>query len=131
MFSRIEPRHGTPNIAVTVVTAITLAVAAGSLALGVAPIDIFNNCGTLSTFGFILIYMLIAIAALVFTRQLGEMRVLDVAISGIALVLLGVATVWFFATIPAPPQHWFVYYFLAFIFVGGIWFRFRLKTANA
>jgi amino acid transporter len=131
MFSRIEPRHGTPNIAVTVVTALTLAVAAGSLAFGVAPIDIFNNCGTLSTFGFILIYMLIAIAALVFTRQLGEMRVLDVAISGIALVLLGLATVWFFATIPAPPQHWFVYYFLAFIFAGVIWFRFRFKTANA
>jgi amino acid transporter len=125
VFARIEPRHGTPNIAVTVVTAITLAVAAIALAFGVAPIDIFNNCGTLSTFGFILIYMLIAVAALVYTKQLGEMRAIDVAISGIALLLLILSTVWFFATIPTPPQHWFVYYFLAFIVAGVIWFRFR------
>ncbi len=124
-FGRIEPRHDTPNVAVTVVTALTLVVTVVALALRVAPIDIFNNCGTLSTFGFILIYMLIAVAALVYTRQLGEMRVVDVAISGIALVLLILSTVWFFATVPAPPQHWFVYYFLAFLAAGWVGFRFR------
>ena len=101
-FARIEPRHGTPNVAVTVVTAITLAVAAVPLAFGVASIDIFNNCGTLSTFGFILIYLLIAVAALAYTRQLGEMRAIDVAISGIAIVLLVLSTVWFCATISGP-----------------------------
>jgi amino acid transporter len=124
-FARIEPRHDTPNVAVTVVTAITLAIAVGALASGVAPVDIFNNCGTLSTFGFILIYMLIAVAAFVYTRELGELRAIDMAISGIALLLLIISTVWFFSTIPAPPQHWFVYYFLAFIFVGALWFRLR------
>ncbi len=124
-FGRIEPRHGTPNVAVTIVTAITLAVAVAALVFRVTPIDVFNNCGTLSTFGFILIYILIAVAALVYTRRLGEMRVADVAISGIALVLLILSTVWFFATIPAPPQHWFVYYFLAFLAAGWLWFRFR------
>jgi len=124
-FAGIEPRHDTPNVAVTVVTAITLVVAVGALASRVAPIDVFNNCGTLSTFGFILIYMLIAVAALVYTKQLGEMRVVDVAISGIALILLVLSTVWFFATIPGAPQHWFVYYFLAFILAGALWFRFR------
>jgi amino acid transporter len=129
-FARIEPRHGTPNVAVTVVTAITLAVAAVPLAFGVASIDIFNNCGTLSTFGFILIYLLIAVAALAYTRQLGEMRAVDVAISGIAIVLLVLSTVWFCATIPAPPQHWFVYYFLAFIIAGAIWFRFSNRASG-
>ncbi len=124
-FARIEPRHETPNVAVTVVTAITLAVAVGALAFRVTPIDVFDNCGTLSTFGFILIYMLIAVAALAYTKRLGEMRVVDVTISGIALVLLILSTVWFFATIPAAPQHWFVYYFLAFLAAGWIWFRFR------
>jgi len=128
VFKRIEPHHRTPNIAVTALTAITLAIAVTALALGVAPIDVFNNCGTLSTFGFILIYMLIAVAALVYTRRLGEMRALDVGISGLALALLIVSTVWFFATIPAPPQHWFVYYFLAFLVAGWLWFRPRLGS---
>ena len=124
-FARIEPHHGTPNVAVTVVTALTLAIAVVALASRVAPIDVFNNCGTLSTFGFILIYMLIAVAALFYTKRLGEMRAVDVAISGIALLLLILSTIWFFATIPSPPQHWFVYYFLAFIAAGAIWFSLR------
>ncbi|MBV8723986.1 MAG: APC family permease [Candidatus Eremiobacteraeota bacterium] len=130
VFTRIEPRHRTPNVAVTVVTVITLAIAVVALAFGVAPVDVFNNCGTLSTFGFILIYMLIAVAALLYTKRLGEMRALDVGISGLALALLIISTVWFFATIPAPPQHWFVYYFLAFLLAGWLWFRPRLRTAS-
>ena len=46
-------------------------------------------------------------------------------IAAVALVLLIISTIWFFATIPSPPQHWFVYYFLAFVFAGIIWFRFK------
>jgi hypothetical protein len=74
--------------------------------------------------------LLIAVAALAYTRQLGEMRAIDVAISGIAIVLLVLSTVWFCATIPAPPQHWFVYYFLAFIIAGAIWFRISNRASG-
>jgi amino acid transporter len=124
-FARIEPKHDTPNVAVTVVTATALLVALLSLAFGVATIDVFNNCGTLSSFGFILVYMLVAIAAIAYAKRLGELRATDLVISGIALLLLILSAVWFFGTIPAPPQHWFVYYFLAFIFVGVLWARLR------
>ena len=78
-FARIESKHDTPNVAVTVVTAITLAIAAGALALHVDPVDVFNNCGSLSSCGFLLIYMLIAIAALVYCRRLGRARFGDIA----------------------------------------------------
>jgi len=130
-FARIEPRHATPNVAVTAVTATTAAVALIALSCGVAPIDVFDNCGTLSTFGFILIYILVAVAALAYTRRLGELRSVDVAICAVALIMLLVSTIWFFATIPNAPQHWFVYYFLAFIVAGGIaffWRRNRILT---
>ncbi|HEX3670556.1 MAG TPA: APC family permease [Candidatus Cybelea sp.] len=123
--ARIEPRHDTPNVAVTVVTAITLAVAIAALAFKVSPIDVFNNCGTLSSFGFILIYMLIAISAAVYSRRLGAMRVPDLAVSVVAFVLLGFAAVWLYDSVPAPPQHWFGYYFLGFVAVGLGWSLFR------
>ena len=122
-FARIEPRHATPNVAVTVVTAVTAAVALIALALGVAPIDIFDNCGTLSSFGFILIYMLIAIAAAVFCKRLGALKTLDVAISAIAVLLLLLAAVTLFYPVPAPPQRWFGYSFVAFVAAGFAWFR--------
>jgi amino acid transporter len=120
--ARIEPRHGTPNVAVTIVTAVTLGLALLALATHVAPIDIFNNCGTLSSFGFILLYMLVAVAALVYCRRLGVMRLRDFTISAIAIVLLVLSAVWLFDSVPAPPQRWFAYYFLAYVAAGAAWF---------
>ncbi|MEO6834853.1 MAG: APC family permease [Candidatus Tumulicola sp.] len=121
-FARIEPKHDTPNVAVTVVTGLTLLVAVVSLAARVAPIDIFNNCGTLSSFGFIVIYALISIAAGVYVKRQREMRSIDFAISVAAVLLLLVPAVMLFYSVPAPPQRWFVYYFLIFLAAGWAWF---------
>ena len=120
--ARIEPKHDTPNVAVTLVTACTLAVAAAALLARVAPVDVFNNCGTLSSFGFLVIYAMISIAAGVYVKRRGELRWTDVAVSVLAVVLLLVPTVMLFYSVPAPPQRWFVYYFLAFLAAGWLWF---------
>jgi amino acid transporter len=127
--ARVERKHDTPNVAVTIVTATTLAVALVALAAGVAPIDIFNNCGTLSSFGFILIYMLIAIGAAVYCRRLGALGAWDLAISSIAVLLLLLTAVTLFYPVPAPPQRWFGYLFIAFVAVGWVSFRFRKASA--
>jgi amino acid transporter len=123
-FARIEPKHDTPNVSVTAVTAVTLALTVIALTLRVAPIDIFDNFGTLSSFGFILVYMLVAISAAVYSRRLGELRFLDLSVSIVALALLILATIWLFE-VQAPAQRWFVYYFLAFVGAGLLWFRLR------
>lgn len=128
VFGRIEPTHDTPNVAVTAVTVTTAAVALTALGLGVAPIDIFDNCGTLSSFGFILIYTLTAIAAVVYCNRLGVLRAADVTISAVAVLLLLLTAVTLFYPVPAPPQRWFGYSFAAFVGLGFVWFR--LKKAN-
>jgi amino acid transporter len=130
VFGRIEPKHDTPNVAVTVVTAITLLVAAASLIGRVAPIDVFNNCGTLSSFGFIVIYGLISIAAGVYVSKLGKMRLSDLLISVLAVLLLLLPTVMLFYSVPAPPQRWFVGYFLLFIAAGWAWFAATRRAAG-
>jgi amino acid transporter len=123
--ARVEPRHGTPNVAVTLLTAVALSIAVLALAGRVSPIDVFNNCGTLSSFGFILIYMLLAVAALVYCRRLGVAGLGDFVISLVALALLGVTAVWLFDSVPAPPQRWFGYCFAAYVAAGAIWFFVR------
>lgn len=130
-FARIEPHHDTPNVAVTVVTALTLLVTGASLLAGVAPIDIFNNCGTLSSFGFVVIYALISIAAGVYVKRRREMRSIDFAISVLAVVLLLVPAVMLFYSVPAPPQRWFVYYFLVFLALGWAWFAASRRAERA
>jgi len=128
--ARVEPKHDTPNVAVTMVTATTLAVALVALGFGVAPIDVFDNCGTLSSFGFILIYILIAIAAAVYCKRLGALRLADIAISSIALVLLLLTAVTLFYPVPAPPQRWFGYFFIAFVIAGGLWLRRKNRVSG-
>jgi amino acid transporter len=131
LFGRIEPKHDTPNVAVSIVTALTLLVAAASLLGGVAPIDVFNNCGTLSSFGFIVIYAMISIAAAVYVKRRGEMRARDAVVSALALLLLLVPAVMLFYSVPAPPQRWFVYYFLLFLALGWAWFAAGRRAARA
>jgi amino acid transporter len=128
VFARIDPEHDTPNVAVTVVTAITLVIAAACLIGGVAPIDVFNNCGTLSSFGFILAYAMISIGAAVFVRRRGERRVVDLLVSAIAVALLVFAAAMLFFPLPAPPQRYFAYYFIAFLVLGWAWFALRRRS---
>ena len=66
--------------------------------------------------------MLIAVAALVYCRKLGSMRFVDFIVSLVALGLLVLTTIWLFDSVPAPPQRWFGYYFVAYLAAGGIWF---------
>lgn len=129
--AKVEPRHDTPNIAVTVVTATTLAVALASLFAGVSPLDIFNNTGELSSFGFIMIYGLISIAAFAYVKRRKEHRWVDTAVSVVALLLLVVPAVTLFYPVPAPPQRYFAYLFLAFLAVGWVWFSLRRRSAAA
>jgi len=125
IFARIERKHDTPNVAVTVVTATTLAVAVIAILFGVSPVDVFNNCGTLSSFGFILIYLLIAVAAAIYCRRLRVLRAMDLVVTGVAALLLLLAAVTLFYPVPAPPQRWFGYGFVLFVAGGWLWFRFR------
>jgi amino acid transporter len=118
----IEPRHNTPHVAVTLITVVVVSIAAASLAAGVLPIDVFNNCGTLSAFGFIVIYAAISVAACLYVKRIGAMRWIDVAISALAVLLLGVPAVSLIYSVPAPPQRWFGYYFVGFMVIGWLWF---------
>jgi amino acid transporter len=126
----IEPRYKTPHVAVTLVTVIVVSIAAASLAAGALPIDVFNNCGTLSAFGFIVIYAAISVAASLYVKRIGAMRWIDVAISALAVVLLGVPAVALVYSAPAPPQRWFGYYFAGFMVIGLLWFA-RAASARA
>jgi amino acid transporter len=119
---KIEPKHDTPHVAVTVATVVAVAIAVPSLAAGVLPVDVFNNCGTLSSFGFIIIYLLISIAAGIYVKRIGAMKFKDFAISAIAVVLLVLPAIWLVLSNPAAPQKWFPIYFVAFLLLGWGWF---------
>ena len=125
----IQPRFATPYVAVAVSVTAMVVIALAMFAAGVSPINIFNYSGTLSAFGFILIYAMIAIAAPRYLRRIGDHRVVDYAIAALALIFLFVPAVTLFYPAPPPPTNVFAYIFVVYILAGWIWFAFVRQPA--
>ena len=112
----------TPHHAVTLSCLIVLLLPALLLSRGRALLDILNDLSTISTFGFLMAYVLISIAAPMYLRRIGQLSsssVLLAAASVLFMVPPIVATVY---PAPAAPADKFPWYFLAYLLVGGVWF---------
>lgn len=121
--------NATPHVAVTILAAIAFIIPTIGVAIGgLAPLDLFNYVGTLAAFGFIVPYIMITVAAPIYLKKIGELRNVDVAVCGIALVLLMIPTVGSVYPIPDAPVLYFPYLFLAYLAIGAAWIfyvRFR------
>ncbi|HEV3154356.1 MAG TPA: APC family permease [Candidatus Baltobacteraceae bacterium] len=126
--TRIQERFATPYVAVAVFVAAMLIVALSMYAARVTPINIFNYCGTLSSFGFIVIYAFIAIAAPRFLRRIGDHRARDYTIAALALLFLFVPAATLFYPVPPPPTNAFAYIFVAYLAVGWAYFAVRRRA---
>ncbi len=114
----INRRYQTPQVALAVVVVIMFVIGVAMYAKGVAPIDIFNFCGTLSSLSFIAIYLFIAVAAPKYLRRIRELRPLDVTVSVVACCcLLGTAFTLFYP-VPPPPTNYFPYIFVGYLVAG-------------
>lgn len=120
----------TPYVAVTMTTLFAFLVTASLSMFGVKNLDIYGYMGTIGTFGFLLAYILISIAAPIYLNRMGQLRPLDVlfAIVAIAFMLVpvigsvGIPGKDSIFPVPDPPGNVFPYLFLMFLVVGGVWF---------
>lgn len=127
----VQPRFATPYIAVGFSLGAMIVVALAMYGARVDPINIFNYCGTLSAFGFIVIYAMIAIAAPRYLHRIGDRRPADYIVAGIALLFLLVPAVTLFYPAPPPPTNWFAYIFLAYMIAGMVFLRASAGSPDA
>ncbi len=66
-------RNKTPHVAVFFAALLTLALPTGAHFFGIGPFDAQGHFGTLASFGFIVVYILIAIAAPLYLRSIGQL----------------------------------------------------------
>jgi amino acid transporter len=74
-------QNRTPHIAVAVAALVTFAVPAGVYVLGANAFDCQGYFGTLCSFGFIVVYLLISLAAPVYLASIGELSRKSIAYS--------------------------------------------------
>jgi len=117
--SNAHAKHGTPHIALGVMAIVMFAVVTVSkFAFGWAVLDEFNNAGTMGAFGFLGAYFLISVAAPVFLKKRGELKVKDMALCVAALLLMLIPAVGSVYPVPAAPVNTFPYVFAAYLFFG-------------
>jgi len=134
ILGRSHPRFRTPHVALLAFAGVLALVGGGMLLGGITPLDAFNDTATLGSFGFIAIYVFVALGAPFYLRRLGDLRPYHVAISAFTLALLLIPAIGSVYPVPAPPANAFPYVFGAYFVLGVVllWSRSgRLVAAEA
>jgi amino acid transporter len=115
----------TPHIAVALSALITFLLPASVYFSGINTFDAQGYFGTLCSFGFLLVYILVSIAAPMHLRALGKLRNTDVIFAALGcgfmlLPLLGTIGIPGSALFPPPPfpSNLLVWIFVAYMVVG-------------
>jgi amino acid transporter len=128
-FERTSPRHGTPGPAITL-SAVLMFGATGAMQLrAFTGSDMYDLLGSLSVFGFLTAYALVA-AALPFARQASGQRSLSVTSVSILTVLVVTMIAIFDLRSTADEIHARIpYIYLAYICAGIAWYALRRRRA--
>ncbi|MDD2867465.1 APC family permease [Neomegalonema sp.] len=81
-------RNRTPHVAVFFSALLTLALPVGAHLLGVSAFDAQGHFGTVASFGFIVVYILIAVAAPLYLRRIGQLTTGALLCSGGGLLFM-------------------------------------------
>lgn len=118
----VHENNETPYIAVTIISIIVLTPTIILLAYGNKLFDIFNWLATIATFGFLLNYLLIVIAAPVYLYREKRLKVQHIGLALISIIILLITIVGSVYPLPAYPFCLFPFIFIAWIILGGLWF---------
>jgi amino acid transporter len=119
----------TPHYAATVAGIIIFLLPAIMLCCGYGILDVFNDLSTVATYGFLVVYAMVSVAAPVYLKQIGKVTPGAVAVSLLAVCLMGFTIYSTVYPLPAAPMTYFPFYFLGYVAVGTVWFAYlRLKS---
>ena len=122
----------TPHVAIALSALITFLVPASLNVFGVKTFDAQGYLGTISTYGFLLVYILVSIAAPAYLYRLRKLRPMDIVFSvlGVGFMLLpvlGTIGIPGSSLFPVPefPNNVFPWLFLLYLAAGFGWYMFQ------
>jgi amino acid transporter len=118
----VDGTHRAPRVALLVVGVFTTATVVVSQIAGLTPIDILGYYGSIATYGFIVAYLVVSLAAVGYLRRLGEFKPIHLVPS--LLGAAAMATVLYYSVHPVPdyPFNIFPSVFLGLLVPGMIAF---------
>jgi amino acid transporter len=120
----VDGNHRVPKLALLVIGVFVTGTVVVSQIAGLTPIDILGYYGSIATYGFIVAYLVVSLAAIGYLRRLGEFKPIHLVPS--LLGAAAMATVLYYSLHPVPdyPYNIFPYVFLGLLVPGMIAFFF-------
>ena len=133
---RVGHAHGTnqtPYVAVTISCLIVFLIPMMTTMFGVKPLDNYAYAGTIATYGFLVAYLLISLAAPIYLARQGQLRFPNVVVSVLAIIFMLIPVLGSIGVpgdnalsqifpIPTAPYNVFPYFFLLYLILGASWF---------
>jgi amino acid transporter len=127
--SETHESNQTPHTAVALSSLIVFLVPASMNLFGLKAFESMGYLGTICSYGFLLVYILVSIAAPVYLYRLGKLRPMDVLFSmlGVGFMMIPVVgTIGIPGSslfpVPEAPYNTFPYLFMLYLAVGCGWF---------
>jgi amino acid transporter len=124
----VHKRNKTPYVAITFAGVLTFVAAFAPTLFGVSEFDAQGYFGTLCSFGFLSVYLLISLAAPIYLHKVGSLTTASIVVallgaSFTVVPFLGVIGVPGSTLFPPPdfPNNILVWIYLAYMVLGGAW----------
>jgi amino acid transporter len=130
-FGRTHKKFGTP-VAGVAITSIAMFAMTLFLALrGVGGTDMYGWLGSISVFGFLTAYALVAVALPFARKALGQHSLTITLISGFTVLVMIAGAIGSVDPSQPAPVVWFPYIYLGYMALGMVCFLFRRKIVHA
>ncbi len=127
---RTSPRHGTPGLAVALSIALMFAATTAMAILGETGSTMYDLLGSLSVFGFLTAYALVALALPFARRAVGQHSHLLAVVSVVTVAVIIVITVFDLHSASDVVHARIPYLYLAYIATGLSWYAARRKQTK-
>ena len=131
IFGRTHKRFGTPGAGVVLTCVVMFAATAALAIYGVGGTDMYGWLGSVSVFGFLTAYALVAVSLPFARKALGQHSHTITVVSWITVLVMVAGAVGSVFPVPQAPAVWFPYIYLAYMALGMGWFLIRRKTIHA
>ena len=118
---KTHSKNETPHAAVMVTGAATLLLPVGLILGKVSGETIYDWMGTLATYGFIVVYALVAVALPIHLRRIGKMTAGALVLSVLAVAAMAMVLEGTLYPVPGWPKNYLPYLFLGYLACGVGW----------
>jgi amino acid transporter len=130
-FARTHKRFGTPGGGVLLSAVVMFVVTAPLVLNKVSGTDIYGWLGSISVFGFLTAYALVAVALPFARKAVGQHSIAITLISCLTVLVMIAGVFGTIYPVPDAPVRWFPYLYLIYLALGLSWFFVRRKTILA